>query len=88
MKKKKGKLMYIMQWVFGLLMFGMLLYFAAGEILLQIHGAELVFALFVGTLSIIIILFGKVLHHFYSRMIRLEYLGWGAFLQLVCLIMA
>ena len=56
--------------------------------LLQIHGAELVFALFVGTLSIIIILFGKVLHHFYSRMIRLEYLGWGVFLQSVCLIMA
>lgn len=56
--------------------------------LLKIHGGELLFALLVGILGIIIVFFGIAMHYYYNKMARLEYLGWGMFLNSVCLVMA
>ncbi|MCI8485086.1 MAG: hypothetical protein HFH41_12225 [Lachnospiraceae bacterium] len=56
--------------------------------LLRIHGGELLFALLVGILGIITVLLGIALHYYYHKMARLEYLGWGMFLNSVCLVMA
>lgn len=56
--------------------------------LLSKHGVELGFAVFTGILCVITIVFSVILRHYYSRIIQLDYLGWGILLSTVCMMMA